>query len=153
MPPVDGGVVLHAGVAADVGRLGNHPHQVARLVRLHRFTRRDRARDPIAVVRDRLHEFVGHAHAVIRILEKDRRIRFAVNPSGIAVVQQDPGFLFLAGFAVDEFHNVGMAGIQNDHFCRAPRLAPGLDDARECIETFHKRHRSGRDTSAGKLFL
>ena len=37
MPLVDGGVVLHAGIAALPGGLGNFAHQVTSLVDLGRF--------------------------------------------------------------------------------------------------------------------
>ena len=88
-----------------------------------------------------MHEIIRHADAVVGVLKEDRRVGFAVHSSGIAVVEQDPRLLFLVGFAVDEFQNVRMAGIE-DHHLRCPAgLAAGLDHARERIKSFHERYR------------
>ena len=72
VPVIDRGVELHPRVAAGPGRLGDHPQQIARPVRLERLAGRDGARLPVAVVHDRLHEVVGDAHRVVRVLEEDR---------------------------------------------------------------------------------
>ena len=73
VPLVDRRVELHAGIAADVRALGDEAHQVARLVGVHHRAVADRVRVPRAVVEHRAHEVVGHAHAVVRVLEEHRR--------------------------------------------------------------------------------
>ena len=72
VPVVDGRVVLDAGVAAQVGGLGHPAEDVAGLVGVHRLVRGDdRVGRPVAVLDDGLHELVGHADAVVGVLEED----------------------------------------------------------------------------------
>src|SRR2546426_1156802 len=71
----------------------------------------------------------------------------------VAVIQQHPRLLLFVRLAVDEFNDVRMTGVQDDHLCRAPCLATGLDHARKGVKTLHEGNRARRDTTAGKLFL
>ena len=153
VPAVDRCVVLHARIAADIGGVGNLPHQVARPVGFHDRAVHDRMRLPLAIAEHGLHELVGHANAVIRILEEDRRIRFAIHAAAVPVVQQHPRLLLFVRLGVDELDDVGMADIEDHHLRRAPRLAARLDDAGKRIEPLHERHRAGRDAAARKRFL
>src|SRR5262249_60015886 len=58
VPGVDGGVELHARVAALVRRLGHHAEEVARLVDLRLPTGGDEVRAPGSAVERRVHELV-----------------------------------------------------------------------------------------------
>jgi hypothetical protein len=61
MPAVDGGIELHAGIAALVGGFGDLPHHVARLLAVFLFAGYHRAGPPLAIFDDGLHEFVRRA--------------------------------------------------------------------------------------------
>jgi len=62
-----------------------------------------------------------------------------VEAAVIARVDQGPGLLFFLLFALDEFNDVGMLGVQDDHLGRAARLAAGLDHAGEGVVALHER--------------
>ena len=81
------------GIAALPGRLGDLAQQVARLVGLDRAAVAHRAGRPLAVLLHRLHELVGDAHRVVRVLEEDRRVRLAGEGAVVAGVDQRPGLL------------------------------------------------------------
>ena len=60
------------------------------------------------------------------------------------------GFLFL--FALDEFDNVGMVDVEDDHLGGAAGLAAGLDDAGEGVESLHEAERAAGGAAAGQSF-
>src|ERR1700726_5026451 len=64
MPLVDGGVVLHAGVAALPGSFGDLAHEVASLEYLGWFATLDLAGGEILIPLDGAHEVVVHAYGV-----------------------------------------------------------------------------------------
>ncbi len=148
VPLVDRGVELHAGVAADVGAFGDEPHQVARLVPVHHIARPHRVRLPRAVVEHRAHELVGDADAVVRVLEEDRRVGRTGERTVVAGVDERPRFLLLLDLAADELDDVGVIGVEDHHLGRAPRLAAGLDDARERVVPLHERDGARRRAAA-----
>ena len=74
MPLVDGGVELHARVAALPGRLGDLAHQVARPVGGRRSIGPYFFGRPVAVGEHGLHELIRDAHAVVGVLEEDRAV-------------------------------------------------------------------------------
>jgi hypothetical protein len=76
MPLVDGGVVLHAGVAALPGSFGDLAHEVASFEDFGWFSTLDLAGGEILIPLDGAHEFVVHAHGVVGVLEKDGAVRF-----------------------------------------------------------------------------
>ena len=153
VPVVDGRVVLHARVAADVRRFGDLVHQVARLVGRHRRPVADRVRRPVLVVEHRAHEVVGDADAVVAVLEEHRGIRRARERAVVAGVDQRPGLLLFLDLAVDELGDVRVIGVEDDHLRRAARLAARLDDARKRVEALHERHRPGGRAAAREQFL
>ena len=73
VPPVDGGVVLHAGIGALPGALGELAHQVAGPDRLDDLAGGDRPQVPVGVVDDGLHELVGDPDRVVGVLVLHRR--------------------------------------------------------------------------------
>ena len=153
MPVVDGGVVLHARIAADPGRFGDLAHQVARLVGLHRLAVTHRTRRPLAVVQHRAHELVGDADAVVRVLEEHRRVGRTGERAVIAGIDQRPGLLLFLDLAVDELFDVGVLGVEDDHLGGTARLAARLDDARKRVEALHERDGTGCGAAAGEQFL
>ena len=60
------------------------------------------------------------------------------------------GFLFL--LALDEFDDVGMVDVEDDHLGGAAGLAAGLDDAGEGVESFHEAERAAGSAAAGESF-
>ena len=99
VPGVDGGVELQARVAAQPGRLGDLPHELA-------GPDASRAARPSVravsghsrVVHHRAHEVVGDADRVVGVLEEDRVVGAAVDVEAavVAGVDERPGLLLLA---------------------------------------------------------
>ena len=123
--------------------LGDHVHEVARLVGIHRLARHDGLRLPRGVLLERLHVLVADADRVVRVLEEDRGIRRTIERRVITRVDQGPGFLLLLGLAFDELDDVRMVDVQDHHLRRAARTAAGLDDAGERVEPLHEGDRAG----------
>ena len=94
VPGVDGGVELHAGVAACVRGLGNHVEHLARGTSLGDFARLDEVRLPIGVVEHGLHEAVGRAHTVVRVLEEHGAVSGTVERGVVAGLDQRPRLAF-----------------------------------------------------------
>ena len=118
-----------------MGRFRDHPQKVLSFIRAHGFPRRDRGSLPVLVVGRRLHERVRHPHAIIRILEKDRSIRFF---GIIPLFNQGVGFLFFFGFAGDKLRNIWVIDVQQHHFCGASGFSARFDDAGKGIVAFHE---------------
>ena len=118
MPIVDGGVVLQAGVAANVGGFGDFLQQVAGVVLGNRAPVRDGVRCPFHAVFGGAHEFVGHAHAMVGVLKRDGVVSAARHIKAAVVTGFDerPCFLFFVRFASDELFDIGMIGIQESPF-------------------------------------
>ncbi len=95
---------------------------------------------PLAVLLDRLHELVGDAHRVVRVLVLDRLEAVAVDRHVEARVAQRGGLVLLLGLAPDELADVGVVDVEHDHLRRAARLAAGLDRARPGVGAAHERH-------------
>ena len=153
VPFVDGGVELHAGVAAHPGAFGDQAHEVARLVGVHHFAARDRLGLPQAIIQHRAHELVGHANGVVRVLEEHRPVGGAGERAVVAGIDQRPRLLFFLNLAADEVDDVGVLGVEDDHLRRAARLAARLDHARERVEALHERHRPRSRAAASQQFL
>ncbi len=80
VPLVDGGVVLHARIAAVPGAIGHATEDFASIV-LRRSASSlvaDPSRLPLLAIRVLLHEGVANAHRQVGILEANRRVSFAV---------------------------------------------------------------------------
>ena len=75
VPAVDGGVVLHAGVAALPGGFGDLVHEVAGLYSLTGLRSLTVRVEKVAVGLDGAHELVGDADGVVGVLEEDASCR------------------------------------------------------------------------------
>ena len=153
MPVVDGGVELHAGIAAEVGRLGHLAHQLAGLERAHDLLRLgDRPGLPVEVLLVRVHEVVGDAHGVVGVLELHGVVRAAGGVEGavVAGIDQGPGLLLFFLLRLDEVDDVGMVGVEDDHLGGAAGLAAALDDAGEAVVALHEGDRTRGGAAAGQ---
>ena len=149
VPTVDGGVVLHAGVAALPGGFGDRVHEVAGLVLLDRLAVFDRACSEGAIRLDRAHELVSNADRVVGVLEEDGAVGLGVGTAAVvAGLHEVPGLLLFLHLALDEVVDVGMVDIEDDHLGSAASLAAGLDDAGEGVEAAHEAERAGGSASA-----
>ena len=75
---VDGGVELHAGIAAEPGGLGDLAHDLARLVGLDRLVVLDGVGGELAVALVGAHELVADADGVVGVLEEDGGVGLGV---------------------------------------------------------------------------
>ena len=83
VPLVDGGVELHARVAAEPGGLGDLVHDVARLVGLDRPVVLDGVGGEFAVGLVGAHELVSDANGVVGVLEEDGRVGLGVGAGAV----------------------------------------------------------------------
>src|SRR5258708_13340508 len=70
VPAIDGGVVLHSGIAAVPGGLGNFAHQFLGFVSFYDSAIAHGFRGKIGVADYGIHEVVGDADGVVGVLEK-----------------------------------------------------------------------------------
>ncbi len=153
VPAIDGGVVLHAGVAADPGGFGDLVHQLAGFEGLYGVLVLDGFRGELVVVEDSLHELVVHAHGVVGVLEEDRGKSFGVRAGAvIAGRHQRPGLLFFLHLALDEVFDIRVVDVEDDHLGGAAGLATGLDDTGEGVEAAHEAERAGSGAAAREGF-
>ena len=148
VPAVDGGIELHAGVAALVGGFGDSAQDLARLVALHGLAGGHALGPPIAIARGGFHEIVGGAYGIVGVLEEDGAVGVAIERGIVAGLDQGVGFLLFLGLAPDELLDIGVVGVEDHHFGGAAGLAAGLDDAGESVEALHKGERSGGAAAA-----
>ncbi len=152
VPAIDRGVVLHAGIAAVPGGVGHALQQLAGAEFFAGISVVDVARPPVAIVLDRLHEFIGDADRMVRVLEEDRGIGFAVDRRIVALLDQDLRLALFLHLAVNELDDVRMIHVQDHHLRGAARLAAGLDHAGKRVEALHEADRAGGDAAAGECF-
>ncbi len=107
---------------------------------------------PVGVVDDGLHELVGDAHRVVRVLVLDAERVGAVEIHVEAGVAQHASLLLFLALAPDELFDVGVIGVEDDHLRRAAGLAAALDGAGRCIGAAHEADRTaGRATTLQQL--
>ena len=150
VPPVDGRVELHPGIAALVRGLGNVVQQVLGAVALLGLLAQDGTCPPIASVAGRVHELVSDPHRVVGVLERDCRVGVPVDRRIVSVLNQHVGLLLFARLAPDEVLHVRVIDIKDHHLGGATRLAAGLDHSRERIEALHERHRARGPPATGQ---
>jgi hypothetical protein len=114
---------------------------------------------PLTVLLDRLHEGVGQAHRVVRVLAADRVVGLAVEVvvqlqaqlvGDLALVRSqvlhaldERGDLdLLADLPVDELLDVRVVDVQADHLGRAARGAARLDRARGAVADLQEAHQA-----------
>ncbi len=153
MPAVDGGVVLHAGIAAGPGGFGNLLKQVFGFVGVDDAAIDDRARREFGVAHDGDHEVVGDADGVVGVLEEDGAVGVGVGMRAVVALRDKRvGLGFFFGLAVDEVDDIGMVDVEDDHLGGATGLASGLDYAGEGVEAFHKAERARGGAAAAENF-
>src|SRR3990170_7201484 len=111
VPVVDGGVVLHAGVGALPGGLGDAPHQLAGAVGVRRLAAGDVAGVPLAVHLHGAHEVFRDADGVVGVLVLDADPGVAVQGDVVAGLAQGVGLALLLRLAVDELFDVGVVDV------------------------------------------
>ena len=112
----------------------------------------DGVQRPVGVVEHGLHELVGDAHRVVRVLVLDAEAVGAVEVHVEAGVAQHPGLALLLGLAPHELLDVGVVGVEDDHLRRPAGLAARLDRAGRGVGAAHEAHRSaGRATAVEVL--
>ena len=149
MPAIDGGVVLHAGIAAAPGRVRNFEHQIFRFESLDRATVFHSASREIGVAQDGVHEVVSYADGIVGVLEENGAVGFGVGRRSV-VSERNQGvrFGFFFGFALDELNDIGMIDIEDDHLGCAAGFATRLDHAGKGVETFHEAEWAAGGASA-----
>src|SRR5438270_799331 len=153
VPAVDCGVVLHARIAAVPGGFGNFVEQLFGFEGFHHRAIGDGFGGEVGITDDGVHEVVGDAHAIVGVLEEDAGVGVGVGMRAVVSHGDERvrlGFFFL--FAFDEFNDVGMVDVEDDHLGGSASLAAGLDDAGEGVEPFHKAERTTGGAAAGKSF-
>ena len=101
VPAIDGGVVLHAGIAAAPCGIRHFAQQVARAEFFAGLAVVDVAGPPAAVFFDCPHEIVGDAHGVVGVLEEDGGVSLAVNRLIVTLLDQDVGFALFLGLGLE----------------------------------------------------
>jgi len=152
VPAVDGGVILHAGVAADVAALGRTAQQLGGAVLHQRLARGDGVGLPGPILDGGGEELIRHPHRQVSVLEHDRPVRLAVEIPVVPGVDQGPGLLLLGRLALDEFPDVGVIAPQRLHLGRPAGLAAGLDHRGDLVEHPHEAQRPGRRPPAAEAF-
>src|ERR1700688_1446673 len=153
VPAVDRGVVLHAGIAAVPGGFVNFVEQIFGFVGLDHRAVGDGLGGEVYVANHGVHEVVGDANAVVGVLEEDGRVGVGVGMGAVVSHRYKGvglGFLFL--LALDEFDDVGMVNVEDNHLGGAASLAARLDDAGEGVESFHEAERAAGGAATGERF-
>ena len=154
MPAINCAVVLHAGIAASPGGVGNPEEQIFGFEGLYRSAVFHGAGGEIGIAQDGVHEVVGHAHGVIGVLEKDGAVGFGVGRRTVVSERnQRVSFSFFFGLAFDEVNDVGMVHVQDHHLGGATSLASGFDDAGERVKALHKAERAAGGAAATESFI
>ena len=139
VPAVDGGIVLHAGIAALPGGFGNFCHQVFGFVGSDYSAIHDGFGGKIGVAHYGYHEVVGDADGVVGVLEEDGTVGIGVGMRSVVSLQYERvRFGFFLTLALDEVNDVGMVDVEDDHLGGTTRLASGLDYSGEGVEAFHE---------------
>src|SRR6185369_2149782 len=153
VPAIDGGVVLHAGIAAMPGGVGNFLQQVAGAEFFAGLAVGDVAGPPVAILFGGAHEVVGDAHGVIGVLEEDGAVGVAVDAGIVALLDEDVGLALFLHLAFDEFDDVRVIDVEYHHLGGATGLTTALDYADEGVEALHKTDRAGSDATTREGFL
>ena len=153
MPPVDGGVVLHTGIGALPGRLGEGAEQLTGLHRFHHQAGFDGPEIPVLVLDHRFHELVGDPHRVVGVLILDGKGVFTVEIHVKAGVSEHARLAFFEHLALDEVGDVGMIHVEHHHLGGPSSFATGLDGAGGGVSATHEAHRARCSTAALQLLL
>src|SRR3954469_5879108 len=153
VPLLDRAVVLHAGIAANPGSFRNFVQQRGGVFLFQRFAAGDSARPPFFARKRGVHEFIRSAHGKIFVLIHHAAVSIAVVGAVVALLDQRPGLLLFALFAIDEFFNVAVPIFQRVHLGRATSLATGFHDVGDLVVNFQERQRTTRTAAAAQFFF
>ena len=153
MPVVDGVVVLNAGISALPRSPGHLVEQFTGVHRLDNPAIGARTQGEITAVLDGSHELICHTYRVIGVLVLDRRDVAAAQIHVESGVAQRADLVFLAGFGLDEFLNVGVIHVEHHHLGSAAGRPTGLDGSRTRVCTPHERDRAGRGATRAEQLL
>src|SRR3990172_5104443 len=153
VPVVDGGVVLHAGVGALPGGLGDAAHELAGAVCLGGLAGGDVAGAPFAVHLHGAHEVLGHAYGVVGVLVLDAYPGVAVQGDVVAGLAEGVGLALLLRLAVDKLLDVGVVDVEDDHLGGAAGLAAGFDGAGDGVGAAHEGDGAGGEAAGGEPLL
>ena len=127
VPTIDSCVELQARIGALPRRLGDPVPKLTRRKCSQNLATGDCLQLPVGIINHGLHELVGQANRVVRVLILHRigigTIEVHVE-SGIA---EGVNLAFLPCLASHEFFDVGVFRIENHHLCRPPSFATRLD--------------------------
>ena len=151
VPLVDGGIELHARVAAEVRALGDLAQERAGVLLLAGFAVDHPLRPPLAALDGGVHEFIAHAHREVFVLIHDRAVGVAVVTAVVTLLDERPGLFLLLGLGLDEFLDVGMPVLERIHLRRAARLAAGLYDIGHLVVDLEEGERAARASAAAEL--
>src|SRR3954469_2869950 len=116
VPAVDGGVVLHAGIAASPGGVGNFEEQVFGFESLHGPAIANGAGGEVGVAQDGIHEVVSDAYGVIGVLKENGAVGVGVGRrTVVSCFNQGVCLGLFFRFALDEVNDVWMISVQDDH--------------------------------------
>ncbi len=134
------------------GGIGDLVHQLARAQLFVGLAVEHVLGPKIAVFFHGAHEVVVDAHRVVGVLEENGAICIAVDGGIVAIGDKHVRFLFFLHLAFDEFHDVRMVDVQDNHLGRAARFTAALDHSGERVKAFHETDRAAGDAAAGKRF-
>ena len=153
VPIVDRRVVLDAGIGAAPGGLGDLAHQLLGVVGVHRLAGDPGFGLPLLAALHGVHEVVGDANGVVRVLVLDRVEALAVDRHVEAGRLERSRLVLLLRLAPDEVADVGVVDVEHDHLCRAPGLSAALDRPRPRVGAAHERHRPRCEAALRELLL
>ena len=149
VPAVDGGIELHAGIAAVPGSFGDLAQEIAGLVGLVRGAVLNVAGGEVGVALGGEHELVVNADGVVGVLEKDGGVGGRVGIGAVVTFADERVRLLLfRHLAINEVGDVGMVDVEDDHLGGATGLAAAFDDAGEGVEAAHEAERTGSGAAA-----
>ena len=142
VPTVNGGIELQTRVGAFPS---GFRHLAKELAGFNGFDYRAvgaSGEAPVAVGFNGFHENIGYPHGVVGVLKLHRMNVFAVQAHVKACGLQGFHLVFFFGFAPNELFNVGVFGIQNNHFGGPTGFASTFYGASRSIGAPHKADRS-----------
>ncbi len=151
VPLVDGVVELHAGVATDVGALGDFIEQVGGVFFFARFAIGHALSVKFAAFDGGIHEGVAGADGEVFVLVFDGAVGVAVEGGIVAFFDEGPGLALFDGFGGDEFFDVGVPVFEHVHLGGAAGFATALHDTGHGIVNGEEGEWAGRTAAAGEF--
>ena len=154
VPLLNRAVVLHAGITAHPGALGDFIEQIAGILLFKFVAGSHGAGPPVSPVERGLHELITHSHGEVLVLVHHAPVGVAVVGAVVTLLDQSPCLLFLDLLGVDELLNVAVPVADGVHLGGTTRFAAGLHDVSHLVVDAEERHRAaGRAAAADGLAL